>query len=141
MKEDQQRAKNRPTRVPLHKQNVFTAEQRDGFKRYWVNETPGMVESYQLAGWNLVADGTKTHDQLSQVESQMGSVVRRVVNKDPQAPCKTAVLMEIPIQLYEEDQADEQRRIDEIEQSFDQTGEMRKRNLYGNVNVSHRNNI
>lgn len=134
------RAVNRPQRVPLHKQNVFTAETRAGFKRMWVNELPGRVESYELAGWTIVADtNVKTHDGQAQVESQLDSVVRRVVNKDPQAPSRTAVLMEIPLELYAEDHAAAQAEIDESERAFDKTGELQKQNMYGNFNVDHSN--
>jgi len=137
-KAESKRAKKRPSRVPMHKQNILVAMNREGFKRLWVNEYIGRVESYELAGWNVVEDANlQTHDGLSQVESQTGSVVRRVVNKDPNAPCKTAVLMEIPIELYEEDQAAEQAEIDETQRSFDKT--MGGGNTYGDLNISHNN--
>jgi len=135
------RAAKRPQRVPLHKQNIFQAESRAGFKRMWVNELPGRVESYELAGWALVAEETATHDGQAQVESQMSSVVRRVVNKDPNAPSRTAVLMEIPLDLYHEDHVAAQLLIDEQERAFDKTGEMRSKDMYGDINVSHRNEI
>lgn len=129
-----ERAKNRPERVPLHKQNVFIAEQREGFKRMWVNESIGTVPSYELAGWSLVIDHKmQTHDNLSQVESQFDSVVRRVVNKDPNAPCRTAVLMEMPLEMYNADQAAEQAVINEQEKLWKKT----KQNEYGDVNISH----
>jgi len=132
------RAVKRPARVPIHKQNVFTAENRAGFKRMWINELAGQVESYELAGWVLVADKTKTHDGQSQIESQFDSVVRRVVNRDPNAPCKTAVLMEIPLEIYHEDHCAAQALIDEQERSFDKTG---SKDMYGDINVSHRNEM
>lgn len=124
----------RPQRVPLHQQNVFTAVNRDGFKRMWVNEYIGAVASYELAGWSVVCeDNLKTHDELSQVETQMDSVVRRVVNKDPNAPCRTAVLMEIPLELYEEDQRAEQQVLEEQEKQWNRKG----KDQYGDVNISY----
>ncbi len=120
-------------RVPLHRQNVLMGDKRPGFKRMWVNESVGNVEAYRLAGWELVIDSKmKTHDSLSQVESQFDSVVRRVVNKDPFAPYKTAVLMEIPIEIYEEDQRAEQALIDEAEKQYKKL----KPQEYGEVTFS-----
>lgn len=120
-------------RVPLHQQNVFTAEKREGFMRMWVNEEVGRVAAHELAGWTIVSDpNMKTHDNLSQMESQFDSVVRRVVNRDPHAPCRTAVLMEIPQHFYDADCLAEQKLIDEKEKEF-------KRNLpheYGQVSLS-----
>lgn len=136
------RAVNRPQRVPLHKQNIFTAEQKAGFKRMWVNELPGRVESYELAGWTVVVDAKmKTSDGQAQVESQLDSVVRRVVNKDPNAPSRTAILMEIPVELYDEDHRAAQALIDEQERAFDQTGQMRRNDMYGDINVSHKHDL
>lgn len=124
----------RVTRVPMHKQNVFTASSREGFKRMWVNEYIGAIAAHELAGWSVVVDESmKTHDNLSQVESQMDSVVRRVVNRDPHAPCRTAVLMEMPLEIYEEDQAAEQAILEEQEKQWSKS----RNNEYGSINISH----
>jgi hypothetical protein len=132
------RAVARPQRVPLHKQNVFAAESKAGFKRMWVNEQPGRIAAFELAGWTIVSEaGMKTHDGLSQVESQLDSVVRRVVNQDPNAACKTAVLMEIPLELYEEDHHAAQAEIDEKERTFDKLGELKKLGAYGSMTTSY----
>lgn len=129
-----ERAKNRVTRVPMHKQNVFTASGKEGFKRMWVNEYIGAVAAHELAGWAPVLDDSmKTHDGLSQVESQLDSVVRRVVNRDPHAPCRTAILMEIPLEIYNEDQAAEQGILEEQEKQWNKL----KNNEYGSLNITH----
>lgn len=129
------RAVKRPQRVPMHQQNVFTAENRDGFKRMWVNEYIGAVAAHELAGWTVVLDAkAKTHDGQSQIESQSDSVVRRVVNKDPHAPCRTAVLMEIPLEIYMEDQKAEQDILDQQELQWNKN---RSQNEYGSLNITH----
>lgn len=133
-KSETARATNRVTRVPMHKQNVFTAANREGFKRMWVNEYIGAVAAYELAGWAVVVDASMaTHDGLAQVESQLDSVVRRVVNRDPHAPCRTAVLMEIPLELYNEDQTAEQSALEEQEKQWNKA----KSNEYGSVNITY----
>lgn len=127
-------SKAKVQRVPLHQQNVFIAQNREGYKRMWVNEYIGVVASHELAGWSVVNDTSMaTHDGLAQVESQMDSVVRRVVNKDPHAPCRTAVLMEIPLSIYEEDQKAEQQVLDDQEKAWNR----RSKDQYGDINISY----
>lgn len=126
-----------PKRVPLHQQSVFTAENRPGFKRMWVNEAPGLVESYNLAGWKAVLQqDMATHNGQIQFETQMDSVVRRVVNRDIRASWKTAVLMEIPLEIYEEDQRAEQKVIDDQEKSW--TQKSTNPNEYGEASISRK---
>lgn len=111
---------NRPTRTPLHKQQNLTATHREGFVRRYVNEEIGRIEAYIKAGWKpVVGSDQNTSDIGANTESQMGSVVRKVVNKDPKASAKYAVLMEIPQEWYESDQKDKQKAIDEFEASYD----------------------
>lgn len=122
-------------RIPLHKQNLFTAPNIPGFKTMFVNETVGAIEAHQLAGWELVIDDKlkmKTHDSLSQVETQFDSVVRRVVNKSPRASFRHAVLMKIPLHIYEEDQTAEQAEISSREQQY----KYKTKDEYGDVNIS-----
>lgn len=141
MKKDDERAGNRVERVPLHKQKLFTAEQRPGYKRRWVNEGIGVVDAFLRAGWTLVQgdDLSSTHDGLSHVESNMGSVMRRVVNKDPRASIRTAVLMEIPIEWFEAAKKEQQQLIDESEAAFDANGVHRQTNMYGSMSRSYEN--
>ncbi len=128
---------NRPTRVPLHQQNVFTAENRAGFKRMWVNEAPGLVDSYKTAGWELVLQkDMSTNDGQIQFESQMDSVVRRVVNRDIHANWKTAVLMEIPLEWYEADQKAEQQLIDDQEKAW--LKKSTNSNEYGDITLTRK---
>lgn len=132
----EKRAKRRPERVPLSKQQVFVAPQRDGYMRRYVNDLPGRIEAFKRAGWVIVEDitnSTKTHEGLAQVESAYGSQVRRVVNRDPNAPCRHAVLMEIPAEWYNEDKMEQQKLIDEKEATFDQSGMHRQQNMYGGI--------
>ena len=136
MKEDKKRAKKRPDRVPLHKQQLFVAEERKGYKRRYVNDLPGRIDAFKQAGWTIVEDVTnsiKTHEGLAQVESTVGSQVRRVTNRDPNAPSRYSVLMEIPTEWYEADKKEQQKLIDEKEATFDQGGIHRKANMYGGI--------
>jgi hypothetical protein len=99
-----------------------------------VIDKPGRIDAFLKAGWTI-ADGDieTTHDGLAHIEGQMGSTVRRVVNRDPKADAKHAVLMEIPIEWYEADKAEQQRLIDERESAFDRSGEHKKSGMYGSL--------
>jgi hypothetical protein len=95
------------------------AKPREGYIRRFVNEEIGAVEAYEEAGYSLVYEkGADASEKRAGTESQMGSVVRRVVNKDPNASTKTAVLMEIPKELYDEDQREKSARLDEEEAAW-----------------------
>lgn len=114
------RAKDRPKRRPLALQKVLGAEERQGFKRRYVNELPGRVENFLAAGWTVVCEeGADTSDSRAQDGTTIGTVVRKVVNTQMDARSKTAVLMEIPEDLYDEDFATKQRMVDEIELAID----------------------
>ena len=129
------RTENRPKRKPLHRKRLLEAEKREGFVRRWVNEEIGAIEAYQEAGYTLVLDkNADASDKRAQEASQIGSVTRRVVNKNRDASAKTAVLMEIPEEYYKEDQAAKQLDLDELEVTFNPE-EIKKRNpeLYGSV--------
>lgn len=122
----------RKERVPLHRQNIFVAETREGYQRMWIPDVPLEINKYQLAGWEIVQQEMKTHDNLLQVESQFDSVVRRVVNKDPLAPYKTCVLVEIPLEFYEQDCSEMEKLLKEQEQNYKKKG----KNEYGDVSIS-----
>lgn len=134
MKKDDERANSRPERVPLHKQKAFTANSRPGYTRRWVNDQMGRIDMFLQAGWTLVVGNTEeTHEGLAQVESQLGSKVRRVVNKDPNADSRHAVLMEIPTEWYEKDRQEQQKLIDEKEAAFDAHGLHKSTGMYGKL--------
>ena len=133
------RAEGRPVRVPIAKSRTLAAEQREGFVRRWVNEEPGRVERFKQAGYTVVLDDkADTSDQLTQTESKLGSVARKVVNKDYRASTQTAVLMEIPEEFYKEDQQAKMDDLDRLEMGFDPEN-IKKRNpaLYGEMTKTY----
>jgi hypothetical protein len=126
----------RPERTPLHKQKALNAAHRDGYVRRWVNESVDRVEAFTRAGWTPVVGEENTSDTRAQTESQLGSVVRKVVNKDPNASCRTAILMEIPKDLYDADQADKQLENDRIEASYDPAKQQQHGADYGDMKIN-----
>ena len=138
MIKDDERAGKRPDRVPLHKQKTLTSEDRPGYTRRWVNDAIGRIDAFTKAGWTLVSGDTeKTHAGLAQVESQLGSDIKRVVNKDANADCRHAVLMEIPTEWYVTDKLEQQKLIDEKEAAFDQSGVHRQTGMYGSMSMKN----
>lgn len=128
------RANNRPERTPLHKQRLLGVSDKDKDPNYvyrMVNEESGRVENFLDAGWEPVSGDVDTGETRVQDASQMGSVVRRVVNKDPQAHAKTAILMRKPKEWFDVDMAEKQKRNDEIEAAFDPRKAETDGNHYG----------
>lgn len=124
----------RPERVSLTKQRILKGEERPGYIRRWVNDITGRVESFIRAGWSpVVGKEQNISDNLLQTESQLGSVVKKVVNKDPNAACRYAVFMEIPEELYNEDQAEKQLENDRIEESYDPQKQKQSGADYGSM--------
>ncbi len=95
---------NRPDRQPLAKQNSLVYNTEKGFRYRVVNELPGAIEAYKLAGWEVVNDPlADISDDRAGKASQMGSVTRRIVNQDPNAPCRHGILMRKPEEWFNED--------------------------------------
>lgn len=135
------RVKNRPERKPLHSRKLLDGSHliKPGHVGRWVNDEPGKIEAYEAAGYSIVQDlSGSTHSGRAQDASQTGSAARVIVNKDPNALARYAILMEIPEEFYKEDQAAKQALLDEKEMSWN-PAEMKKRNpdLYGEMKRSY----
>ncbi len=124
-------------RVPLAKQNMMKFKQDPNFAYRVVNELPGAVDSYNLAGWEVVSDSkADLSDRDASKPSQQGSVQRPVVNKDPNAACRHGVLMRKPLKWYEEDTSAKQAVNDEIEKQLDPRFN-KKLGDYGEMSIRH----
>lgn len=135
--------KLRAERVPLHKQNTLTLLNPDkNFAYRWVNDTYGRIEAFKCAGWEIV-EGDIQHTYSGkgrEIETQRGSQIWRTVNKKHDAPSKEAVLMRIPIEIFNEDQANKMEKIDADEKRIDPDGVVRKAQLMGShVNIRRNN--
>lgn len=123
----------RPARVPIHKRNVLTAKQRAGFHRCYVNEVPHNVQAYLDAGYTFVLTDDSTVDQTAATAQVPGNVVRIVANKDPHAPYRYAVLMEIPQEYFDEDMAAQQALIDQNCEALDPRKNTVKGSDFGSI--------
>lgn len=115
------KATNRPKRVPLAEQQrtVLSSEQRKGYVRRWVNEEDNRIEKFLLAGYTPVEGKEDNNVKRAQDGTRMGSVARKTVNRDSKAAYHTAILMEIPEDLYREDQEVKARLQAEQESAMD----------------------
>lgn len=99
-------------RTPMYQQRALGIKSKPGFIRRQVVELPGRVESMMEAGWRPVQGADENlRDNRLQNDTQLGSVVREVVNTKVDAMSKTAVWMEIEEKFYKEDMAAKHARM------------------------------
>lgn len=86
-------------RTPFTRRSVLDVPEIPGYHQEWVETTLGNVDDHLARGYEFVTGEVESPGQ----ESQLGSTVERIVNKDPNATCKTNVLMKIKEEWYQED--------------------------------------
>ena len=112
----------RVERVPVHKAKLLKAVEIPGFRTYIVNDLPGRIDMFKAAGWEHVYGEEKNlSDQTAQSVSQQGSPVRYRVNIRPDSPCQWGYLMKLPLELWEQDQAELQAERDQKMAEIDPT--------------------
>ena len=98
----------RPKRKPITKRNVLTSKARPGYVNRWVNDIDDRIMMFEEAGWKVVRkDSQDTSEKKAEEPSKLGSIVRKAVGGG-----YYAVLMEIPQEWYDEDQAAKQAEKD-----------------------------
>jgi hypothetical protein len=102
----------RQTRVPMHQRMPLTAGSRPGFVRRVVNDRPGRIDRFKLAGWTVVEDET-LGDKYAGQASSVGSLTSKPVGGG-----MTGILMEIPEEMYHEDQTAKMKKVDETERAM-----------------------
>lgn len=102
-----------PKRTPVGTRNKLTTDQREGYKRRWVNDVDGRTQMFEEAGYEVVRKPTEVGDPDLAEAAQLGSVVRKPVGGGV-----NAVLMEIPIEFYEADQLAKENALKKQERSL-----------------------
>lgn len=113
--------KRRPKRTPIGRRNILTVDKRDPkFEYRWVNDVDGRLQMFEEAGYEAVREPTEVGDPRAGDASQLGSTVRKPVGGG-----KSAVLMRIPKDFYQEDQGAKEVRLKAKEQALlnEATGE------------------
>lgn len=111
--EGENRAENRPARVPLHRQNIIKSNTREGYVRRLVNDTDDRIERFKLAGWTPV-EGEAIGDAHAADPSALSSVSTKSVGGGVKA-----ILMEIPEEYYHADQKDKLKKVDALEEAME----------------------
>lgn len=129
---------NRPQRISLEQQKKMDVLERPGFRRRWVNDVPGRIHKFKLAGWSF-ADPSTVGEQFELLHHESkefdASVIRMLVNKNPDAASRYAYLMEIPSEWFEEAKRDKMKKVDRTEEQIYR--ELNKPGVYGEFE-SHR---
>ena len=129
---NQSRAEDRPSRVPVGVQKAITTvyDQDVNYVYRWVNDVDDRIERFKLGGWEIVDSKSVRVGQRS-VDStgKMSGTISRNVGSS-----RTAFLMRIKKEYYEQDQAEKARIIKESEDAM-----LKKENnaegRYGSVTV------
>ncbi len=127
--------KKRP-RVPLGTRNVLTFSKRPGYVRRIVNDVDDRIQRFNDAGYEIVHGEETGGDPLAGAASKIGSAVSKPVGGGTMG-----VLMEIPEEYYNEDQAAKHAEIDKVEASMkrksrpDQAAD-NQLGQYGDISIS-----
>lgn len=109
---------SRPKRVPIHEQrNQLSTNQKVGFVRRWVNDIPGRVEKFIKAGYAVVTDKDVTVGD-SDSNMALGTGARKDVGRTRHGDGTQAVLMEVPKEWYDQDQAAKANIVDAADRAM-----------------------
>src|SRR3990167_2564154 len=124
-----QRTKRTPIGGP---RNILTVTNKDPNYFYrWVNDTPGRIDRFLQAGYEVVNHEAEVGEKTVDRASKLGSAVTMVRGS------ATLVLMRIPLEWYNEDQAAKQEEIDSLEASMRAEAEAD----YGILTINSRNQL
>ena len=123
------RVRTREKRVPIGTGAALRFDERPGYYRRVVTDDNGRVERFSLAGYEPVRDPSvdQAADKAGKA-SYMGDIVRRPIGGG-----KYGVLMEIPIEWYNEDQEKKAQLIDAKEDQLQRSNP--NDGQYGNVTI------
>ena len=109
--------KQRPKRVPVAgpRDILAVANQDPNYVYRWVNDVRGRMQRFLDGGYEVVTQDTEVGQNAVDRGSQVGSAVTRQVGSGV-----TAVLMRIPREWYNEDQAAKAAELDALEASMKQ---------------------
>lgn len=124
---------NRKKRIPLHFRNTIKSKSKPGFVQRVVNDVDDRIEMFKEAGWRPVSDGREIGDAQLGVSSRIGAAASKPVGNGVRG-----VLMEIPEEYYNEDQAYKQARVDATEKAL--MPEDMSEDHYGSIKIERPEN-
>lgn len=101
-------------RTPLMKQKRVGFKCPEGWTARLVNDSPGRINQFLDAGWELVEDESllDTDNRMQLSKGTVGTHASAIVNTRPDAKTTLAYWMIIPTAIYEQDQKEKERLID-----------------------------
>jgi len=113
------RTKRIPLGSPHRKLNVAGVDFNErGTVGRWINDSAGRLQQAQQGGYDFVQDPTITIGDAEDGNSDLGSSVSRVVGKNEDGTPLRAYLMEIPKEMYDEDQKAKQAELDKVDEAI-----------------------
>lgn len=109
---EKRRAERKKTPGALNGQRLY-ATPRKGYRRRFVNDTPGRVQSLEANGWQMVK-----HENSGAFSTDDGVNTSQVVGSSKEGGALRTFLMEIPEEFYQEDQAEKENRNKQKEESL-----------------------
>lgn len=111
--------KARTKRVPLGvPRSKLAVPKRQGYERRWINDdNKGRLQNAKEGGYTHVVDPNLRVGEDGTAD-QPDSRVSRIVGKRDDGKPLRAFLMEIPSELYQEDQASKQAALDEVDRAI-----------------------
>jgi hypothetical protein len=118
-------AKKRAERIPPGMKSLsLDYPQRPGFTRRVVCDRQGRLERFEAGGWDFVTHSTlygeNPADRKITAREGIDSRISQVVGKHKDNSPMIGYLMEIPTELYNEDQAMKMEQLDKLEAGFRQ---------------------
>ena len=126
---------NRPKRVPIHEQrDKLTVSNPDpNMVRRWVNNVDDRIEKFKLAGYTPVA---RKDVEIGDIAVDTGQATTTSIVEKAVGGRVKAILMEIPKDLYEEDQRKKQELVDASEAAMKR--DALEKSDYGTLEVARR---
>lgn len=122
----------RPKRIPVGgPRNIMTVADKDPNYVYrWVNDVSGRIQRFQEGGYEIVTGSNEVGDNTVDRGSRLGSAITKSVGG-----LVTAVLMRIPKEWYDEDQAAKMAEVDALEATMQ---EQAREDRYGTLKISRK---
>ena len=121
------RERPKRTKNASHQKGPLTSIARPGYRNYFANDVDGRIDEMMELGYTPVINpNADTSDSADGRESKYGNAVRKSVGGGVKA-----ILMEIPIEWYNEDYAEAQKTVDRSDAALNtnETGQ------YGSVDI------
>jgi len=107
----------RNKRTPIGSRNKLSYNKRPGFKRRFFNDVDDRIKQAEAGGYRVVTEEVEGGDKSAGADSQQASPVVKAVGGGMKA-----VLMEIPEELYAEDQRKKQEEVNNGEADIVRNG-------------------